>query len=85
MGYISVADWRDLADNHLYRVGDPYPHDGREIDGDRINALLTGRNKAGFVLIRETPKEPEKIEPETAEQPDKPVEPKPKRTRKKKE
>ena len=52
MGYISLATWRDLTDGHLYHEGEPFPFDGREIPGDRIEALESGRNRAGFRLIR---------------------------------
>lgn len=52
MGYISLTVWRDLTDRHLYAEGDPFPHDGRAIPPDRLNALITGHNQAGMALIR---------------------------------
>lgn len=51
MGYISLTEWRDLTDGHLYRKGDKFPFDGRRIDGDRIKALEAGSNRAGLRLI----------------------------------
>ena len=50
--YESITTWRDLEDGHLYRKGDGYPHDGREVSKDRIAELSGTQNKAGFVLIR---------------------------------
>lgn len=51
MGYISRTAWRDLTDGHLYREGDRFPFDGREIPTDRLEELESGRNGAGLRLI----------------------------------
>ena len=51
--YESISTWRDLEDNHLYKNGDKYPHDGREVSEERIAELSGSQNKAGFVLIRQ--------------------------------
>ena len=59
MKYISVTTWRDLGDGHLYHTGDPFPCDGREISAERIEALTSTQNKAGFALIRAV-EEPDK-------------------------
>ncbi len=50
--YISLATWRDLTDGHLYREGDQFPFDGREVSGERLDELMNGRNRAGLRLIR---------------------------------
>lgn len=73
MGYISRLDWRDLTDRHLYRPGDPFPWDGREIPEERIRELESGTNAAGLVLIQA---EVTEDAPE-----EKPVKPKAKTTR----
>ena len=52
MTYISTKTWRDLTDGHLYREGEPFPFDGREIPGERLAELESGRNRAGLRLIR---------------------------------
>ena len=52
MGYKSIAVWRDLTDGHLYRAGDAFPHDGREISEARIRELSGSQNKAGSALIK---------------------------------
>ena len=72
MKYISTAEWRDNKDYHLYREGDPFPFDGREIPAERLAELESGRNRAGIRLIRadEAKDEPKATEaekgPETA-------------------
>lgn len=48
----STVQWRDLTDGHLYSAGDPFPWDGREIPEERINALKSSQNKAGFAVIK---------------------------------
>lgn len=52
MKYISTVTWRDNTDGHLYREGEPFPFDGREIPKERLEALESGRNRAGLRLIR---------------------------------
>lgn len=66
MGYISLAVWRDLTDGHLYREGEPFPFDGREVSGARLDELISGRNRAGLRLIRadESKSEPEEARTE---------------------
>lgn len=50
--YISNRAWRDLTDGHLYREGEPFPFDGREVPVERLAELETGRNQAKMSLIR---------------------------------
>lgn len=50
--YKSLTEWRDLEDGHLYRTGDNYPHDGREVSEERIAGLSSKQNGAGFALIK---------------------------------
>ena len=49
--YVSVHEWRDNTDGHLYREGEPFPFDGREIPAERLEELESGRNRAGLRLI----------------------------------
>ena len=49
--YRSIYEWRDLEDRHLYRYGEKYPHDDREVSAERIAELSSKQNKAGFALI----------------------------------
>ena len=48
----ALVTWRDLTDGHLYNAGDPFPWDGREVPEERIYALKSSQNKAGFALIK---------------------------------
>ena len=52
MKFISTVEWRDNTDGHLYREGEPFPFDGREIAQERLTELESGRNRAGLRLIR---------------------------------
>ena len=47
----SRITWVDVTDNHEYRAGEPFPHDGREIPEDRMDELLTDQNLIGFPII----------------------------------
>lgn len=53
--YISLRQWRDLSDGHLYSPGDPFPYDGRAIAPARIVELESGANKAKMALIERVP------------------------------
>ena len=69
---ISITEWRDLEDGHLYNKGDEYPHDGRRVSDERLAELSGTQNKAGFALIRlvEAPNEAKAIEaPEAPKKP----------------
>ena len=72
--YFSAAEWRDLEDGHLYREGEPFPFDGRDVPAERLEALESGRNRAGLRLIRadevqDEKEAPKKEAPETAVKP----------------
>ena len=74
MMYVSLCEWRDLQDGHLYQAGEPFPHDGRRIAAERIEMLINGKNRASKPLVKEVK------ETADAEAPQKP-----KRTRKAKQ
>lgn len=91
--YASTQEWQDLTDMHLYREGEPFPFDGRDVPEERLEALESGRNRAGLRLICavEVPDEPEEVPeaeaPEEAEkaeetEAEKPVKTAAKRTKK---
>lgn len=53
MKYMVIKQFRDLHNNnHIYNVGDKYPHKGR-INKDRVEELLSDKNKIGVPLIAE--------------------------------
>lgn len=90
--YVSTQEWQDLTDMHLYRGGEPFPFDGRDVPEDRLESLESGRNRAGLRLIRAVETPDEQTEAREKEVPGKASEgretasekPKPKRTRAKK-
>ena len=59
--YKVIRYFRDTQDNrHAYNVGDVFPHDGRTISQERINALVSGNNYQQVPLIKYVPDKAEK-------------------------
>lgn len=58
MMYKALIQFRDLEDMHLYNPGDVFPHDNREVPQERINALVSGQNRANRALIVEVVNNP---------------------------
>ena len=56
--YKVIKKFRDMQDGfHAYSVGDTFPHNGVEVDVERIAELASGKNRLGVPLIEEiTPK-----------------------------
>ena len=71
MRFISTEDWRDNTDGHLYRKGEPFPFDGREISPERLAELENGTNRAGLRLIQGCEAGDERTEVPKAEAPKK--------------
>lgn len=71
MMYTCIREWRDLTDRHLYKEGDAFPYDGREISPKRIAELSGTQNKAGFAVIKAVPVPDEEIPIQDDEQPKK--------------
>lgn len=45
----------DLQDkDHLYKEGDPFPRNGKEVSEERINELASSKNLQGTPLIKKT-------------------------------
>ena len=72
--YVSTETWRDNSDGHLYHEGEQFPFDGREIAGDRLESLESGRNRAGLRLIRAEEVQDEPVEVRKEEAPKKAAE-----------
>ena len=52
--YRVVHKFYDLKDNnHAYSVGDTFPHNGVEVDVERIAELTSDKNRLGVPLIEE--------------------------------
>ena len=52
--YKVIKSFTDLQDNnHAYSVGDTFPHNGVEVDAERIAELSSDKNRLGVPLIEE--------------------------------
>ena len=69
--YVSTQVWQDLTDMHLYHEGESFPFDGRDVGEERLNALETGRNRAGLRLIRAVEVQDDQTPVRTEEEPKK--------------
>lgn len=56
--YKVIKKFRDMQDGlYAYSVGDTFPHNGVEVDAERIAELASAKNRLGVPLIEEiTPK-----------------------------
>ena len=59
--YRVVHKFYDLQDNnHAYYVGDTFPHNGVEVDAERIAELSSDKNRLGIPLIEEAAEKPKR-------------------------
>ena len=59
--YRVVHKFYDLKDNnHAYSVGDTFPHDGVDVDDERIAELASDKNRLGVPLIEEIAEKPKR-------------------------
>ena len=59
--YRVINRFFDLQDNnHAYSVGDTFPHNGVEVDDERIAELASGKNRLGVPLIEEIAEKPKR-------------------------
>ena len=59
--YRVIKAFTDLKDNkHAYSVGDTFPHNGVEVDAERIAELASGKNRLGVPLIEEIAEKPKR-------------------------
>lgn len=62
--YKVIKLFRDLQDNnHVYHVGDSFPHDGIGVSSDRLKELSTDKNRRHEPLIEWVEDEPVEVEP----------------------
>lgn len=57
--------FKDNEDNHLYKIGDKFPHDNREIDNKRLALLMSNKNKLGYAVIKKIEEIKEVEKPKT--------------------
>ena len=59
--YKVIKSFTDLQDNnHAYSVGDTFPHNGVEVDAERIAELASDKNRMGVPLIEEIAEKPKR-------------------------
>ena len=59
--YRVIKAFTDLQDNkHAYSVGDTFPHNGIEVDAERIAELASDKNRRGVPLIEEIAEKPKR-------------------------
>lgn len=59
--YKVIKSFTDLQDNnYAYYVGDTFPHDGVEVDAERIAELASDKNRLGVPLIEEVTGKPKR-------------------------
>ncbi len=58
--YRVVKRFYDLKANHAYSVGDTFPHDGVDVDAERIAELASDKNRLGVPLIEEIEEKPKR-------------------------
>ena len=51
--YKAIKAFRDLKTNLVYAVGDTFPHNGVDVDAERIAELSSDKNRLGVPLIEE--------------------------------
>ena len=59
--YMVIKSFRDLKDNNrLYSVGDTFPHNGVEVEDERIAELASDKNRLGVTLIEAIEEKPKR-------------------------
>ena len=58
----------DLNANHAYSVGDTFPHNGVDVDAERITELASDNNRLGVPLIEEILEKPKRIRKKKTEE-----------------
>ena len=59
--YRVIHKFYDLKDNnHAYSVGDTFPHNGGDVDAERIAELKSDKNRLGVPLIEEIAEKPKR-------------------------
>ena len=59
--YKVIKSFTDLKDNnYAYYVGDTFPHNGVEVDAERIVELASDKNRLGVPLIEEIAEKPKR-------------------------
>ena len=67
--YKVIKSFYDLKDNnHVYSVGDTFPHNGVEVGDERIAELASDKNRLGIPLIEEIAEKPKRVRKKKCEE-----------------
>ena len=58
--YKVIKSFADLRSRHVYYVGDKFPHNGVEVEAERIAELASDKNRLGVPLIEEIAEKPKR-------------------------
>ena len=59
--YKVIKKFRDMQDGfHVYSVGDTFPHNGVDVDAERIAELASDKNRLGVPLIEKIAEKPKR-------------------------
>ena len=58
--YRVIKAFTDLEASHVYHVGDTFPHNGVEVDAERIAELESDKNRIGVPLIEAIEEKPKR-------------------------
>lgn len=58
--YRVIKQFYDLKADHAYSVGDTFPHNGVEVDVERVAELASDKNRLGVPLIEEVAGKPKR-------------------------
>lgn len=58
--YRVIKAFTDLQASHVYYVGDTFPHNGVEVEAERIAELSSDKNRLGVPLIEEIAEKPKR-------------------------
>ena len=58
--YRVIKGFTDLRHHHAYSVGDNFPHNGVDVDSERIEELASDKNRLGVPLIEEIAEKPKR-------------------------
>ena len=58
--YRVIKAFTDLKASHVYYVGDTFPHNGVEVDAERIAELESDKNRIGVPLIEAIEEKPKR-------------------------
>ena len=67
--YKVIKSFTDLQDNnYVYYVGDTFPHNGVDVDAERIAELASDKNRRGVPLIEEVAENPKRTRKKKSEE-----------------